>query len=52
MRRFFEKILKQKNQKRAARLENNSETDLFVRQASEQLRILAKRGLSIPIFTL
>lgn len=49
MRRILEKIFK-KNKKRAARLE--SENEIFVKDAREQLKELAKKGLSIPVFTL
>ncbi len=50
MRQILNLISKQNKRKRAARLE--SENESFLRAAGEQLRILAKKGLSIPVFTL
>lgn len=52
MRRFLEKFLKRGKEKRPARLENESENEVFLKNAQEQLRELARKGLSIPVFTL
>lgn len=50
MRKLFEKFFKKEN-KKAARLETQ-ENEVFLKTAGEQLRILARKGLSIPVFTL
>jgi hypothetical protein len=47
MRRFLEMIFKRKTKEAIGNKE-----DIFLKTASQQLKELAQKGLSIPVFTL
>lgn len=51
MRRILERLWKNK-EKKPVRLENDVKNEAFLKVAGEQFKILAKKGLSIPVFTL
>ncbi len=50
MRKIFERIFR-RNKKRKD-VVSNDENEIVLKVAQEQLKELAKRGLSIPVFTL
>jgi len=59
MRKIFNNLLKKIsraflriNLQKAARLEKNKENEVLLKTAEEQFKILAKKGLSIQVFTL
>lgn len=54
MRRFLDRIAKfwRQADKRQMASKTDVENEDFLRVAQEQLRELAKKGLSIPVFTL